>query len=248
MRNIEKGREPDSLRAHRSTPGADWDGYKGKKEAFAALCHEQGYLCAYCLCRLKPGQEPRKIEHWIAQKHLPGSPHAPSVHRDHEMKWSNLLGVCPGDCGPQPPARKKSAPPRARLHCDSYRGNRPLNIHPAQETRPLDELFKYRSNGVLWSNDKRAAQDIATLNLNVWRLKGNRYKVLEELRKALPLPPRRWNESLLRKELAKWQQRTSPISYQDEEHASHTVMGFRPFNQVAINFLEKQLRKRRVAR
>lgn len=252
MRNIEKGPEPTSLIAHRSTPGADWSGYKERAEAFAALCQEQGYLCAYCMRRIKPGRAPGKIEHWIARSHGPESPHAASVHKEHEMKWSNLLGVCPGDFAAD--SRKTSASPglknmkrqaaiphSERHCCDRSRGNKPLHVHPALETRPLGELFRYLKDGQIWSRDEHAKHDLESLNLSAWRLKEGRKQVFTRIRQALQRE--QWTQSALRGELKKWQTCTERIRWSDPASGEQTGLGFREYCQVAISYLEKKIKQ-----
>ena len=62
---IQKNSEPNSLREHRNTPGADFDGLD-KTELRDSLLKEQGYLCAYCMKRIR--QENKvKIEHYKAR-------------------------------------------------------------------------------------------------------------------------------------------------------------------------------------
>lgn len=273
MRNIKKELEPTSLLAHRRTPGADWNGYKEKAEAFAALCREQGYICAYCMRRIKPqralrrnnpDQTPREdepyrapynIEHWIARSHGPESPHAAAVHKEHEMKWSNLLGVCPGDL--EAGSRITAASPgvknvkrqaaiqcseRSRHCCDRSRGKKPLHIHPALETRPLGELFRYHKDGRIWSQDENATRDLESLNLNAWRLKEGRQRVFERIREALPRGEQ-WTQSKLRRELKKWQTRTEHIRWSAPVSGEQTDLGFRQYCQVAISYLEKKIKQ-----
>lgn len=52
---IRKQHEPESLRRFRLTPGADFDGMPAaeKNELRLALIKEQGYICAYCMRRIR---------------------------------------------------------------------------------------------------------------------------------------------------------------------------------------------------
>lgn len=61
MRYITKGREPSSLTQYKKQSGAYFDG-TNKEDIRQALLEEQGYLCAYCMCRISA--ENMKIEHW----------------------------------------------------------------------------------------------------------------------------------------------------------------------------------------
>ena len=51
MRKIEKGPEPKAWRKYRETPGVRVE-FHSIPELVQALLREQGYICAYCTCRV----------------------------------------------------------------------------------------------------------------------------------------------------------------------------------------------------
>lgn len=168
MRQIKKGKEPREWQEHRSTPGATYDPEKGpgptaetKQALREALVREQGYLCCYCMGRIRPTQDGMKIEHWAAQSMFP----------EHRMTYSNLLGACLGGEGSRP----------ADQHCDTAKGNKALQIHPADPGKDCSALFGYASTGKIDGRADEARRDILTLNLNASRLVQARKAVLEGL-------------------------------------------------------------------
>ena len=54
MRAIAKGREPQSLAAHRRKPHSNYDNYEDKDALRKALAGEQRGLCCYCMGRIRP--------------------------------------------------------------------------------------------------------------------------------------------------------------------------------------------------
>ena len=80
---IKKRQEPDSLREHRNTPGADFDGLD-KTQLRRSLLQEQGYICAYCMKRIREDDKV-KIEHYKART------------KENELVYQNLLAVCDGN-------------------------------------------------------------------------------------------------------------------------------------------------------
>lgn len=179
MRRIEKGPEPDALRARRETPGAtSWGAVSERAELREALFEEQHGLCAYCLSRL-PGTGPdhMRIEHW--------EPRSTTAGRKMQLLWSNLLGVCLGEVGPE-------GRPEERFHCDRYRGNLPLRVHPARHPPDAATLFRYTPVGEVLPEPSAGAPGVDAvrdtidhLNLNIERLRRNRAAIIERLRQRL---------------------------------------------------------------
>ena len=139
MRRIVKGPEPESLVQHRSTPGADWNGYADKAGARAALCRQQGYLCCYCLRRIsvkeaRPDElRGTKIEHFKPRE-------GKNAESAQELKWSNLFGACVGTVDGEP------GHSRAEQHCDTRKGEDLLDMR--LNPRELqDGLIHYLANG-----------------------------------------------------------------------------------------------------
>src|SRR5262245_46228426 len=103
MRTIEKGREPQSLRLHRKS-GGKYEDYKKVDQLRNALLKDQGYICCYCMGRITA--QTMKNEHWASQ----------SDNEESTVDWNNLMGACKGGDGER----------RAIRHCDTARGNTPL--------------------------------------------------------------------------------------------------------------------------
>lgn len=102
---IEKKSEPVSLREGRETPGADFDGLD-KRELRKSLLEEQGYLCAYCMKRIRKDKNV-KIEHY----------HPRNIQ--NQMDYGNLLAVCMDN---QTLEDEKGKVQKVRFTCDSCKG------------------------------------------------------------------------------------------------------------------------------
>jgi uncharacterized protein (TIGR02646 family) len=111
-----------------------------------------------------------KIEHWRSRAEFP----------EHQLTWSNLLGVCLGGAldAPVDPRRDNA------LHCDASRGNQPLFLHPVdgQGPDPRDHL-RYTKDGRVEPDrpDHRIDMDIGALNLNAAKLTRARQAVFDAL-------------------------------------------------------------------
>ncbi len=167
MRTITKRAEPASLTRHRSTQQADWAGYRDVADARKALCVEQGFICAFCTNRIRP-VEPvadkdhgTKVAHWHPRKGPNGSP-------DLQLRWTNLLGCCPGG---------ESGAPR---HCDTAQADALLRIHPVLGQPSPELAIRCQRNGLLYSGDPAIQRDIdETLNLNCEKLRQKREAVID---------------------------------------------------------------------
>lgn len=145
---IEKKSEPDSLRAQRETPGADFDGLD-KTDLRKSLLKEQGYLCAYCMKRIRKDKSV-KIEHYHAR------------NAENQMDYGNLLAVCTGN---QTLKDNKEKVQKARFTCDSCKGEKELRINPQNKNDM--ETIKYTNSGLLQSSNEDFQNDINhILNLN----------------------------------------------------------------------------------
>lgn len=159
---IEKTLEPESLRLHRGTPGSDFDGLD-KKELRQALLEEQGYLCAYCMKRIRNTKD-IKIEHYKAR------------NKENELNYSNLLAVCNGNEGEN----------RNRFTCDTMKGKQELHINP-QSKKDMDTIY-YDNQGKIYSRNNDYQNDLNTvLNLNdeYGYLIRNRKAALKAMREKL---------------------------------------------------------------
>lgn len=188
MLTVEKGPEPRSLAAYRSTPGARWDAISGavKGEMRASLAAEQRGLCAYCQRRIRPddladGVPTMQVEHWVARAAAEGAA--------LELVWSNLLGVCRGRSGDQ-------------RHCDAARADAPLSLCPivGRGLAPRDHL-RYLGDGRVASDHPDAARDLVVLNLDAPNLRRGRREALDAVR--LRFGTRTWTADTLDREIAR---------------------------------------------
>lgn len=151
MVEIKKGKEPPVLIAYRKTPYATYDGMpKDIHDAvLESLMKEQGYLCAYCMCRIPQNEKSPSatIEHWDPQS---------KTSIDKALDYRNMFAVCNGNrgCG----AKKY-------MTCDARRGDDSLTVNPLN---PLTiSKIEYKSNGIVFSTDPDINNDLNdTLNLN----------------------------------------------------------------------------------
>lgn len=189
MLRFKKLQQPLSLTHLQTTPHADW---QSNQEIRDQLLAEQGHLCVYCQRRIpcsmsddyRPGLQ---VEHWLAQSTSPNS----------VLKWTNLLGVCPGN------PRLESGSPVGEVHCDQSRGNQALFLHPVEGEGPDPRLYLvYNHEGVASSLSTSAQQDsvqadITHLNLNNDRLRRGRRELCDLLRAKLAT--RNFEPSMMRK-------------------------------------------------
>lgn len=161
MRVITKGPEPRSLTAHRTAAHSDFDNYQAKGELRRALVAEQGWLCCYCMGRIRPEPASMKIEHWRCQARYP----------DEQLDYRNLLAACLGGEGH----------PERLQHCDTRKGDRPLRWNPADPSHHIETRIRYELDGSIRAKDDAnfdgQLEDVLNLNLSV--LKNNRRRVLD---------------------------------------------------------------------
>jgi uncharacterized protein (TIGR02646 family) len=184
MKYIKKGKEPSSLKKFRATPGASYDDYNDKETLRRVLIKEQGFICCYCMQRIKP--ETMHIEHWAPQ----------SLYPEHQLDYKNLLAVCGGNEGK----------PLHLQHCDKRKGDKEITINP---TRPNCETFvKFSSNGEVYSENEAINRELSTvLNLNIQTLVINRKNILDfAIRKLISENQGGiWSKAVLEKERRKWE-------------------------------------------
>lgn len=150
---IIKGKEPAAFAQVkvdlRNTPDApvSYSSLHGdqRRELLEPLLEEQGYLCAYCMCRIGTADNPGTIEHLVPQ-------HPDSELGDDalSLSYANMVAVCDG---------------REGLTCDKHRGNTPMKVDP---TRPHTlESIKYLRDGTIGADDEAVRRDLQeTLGLN----------------------------------------------------------------------------------
>lgn len=151
MLRIQKGPPPACIDELHRTPGASWASVSGEqKDAMrSALLTEQGHLCAYCTGRIVNDRTRCTVEHWRPRSDPATDP----------FHWPDLLAVCDGGRGS----------PREAQHCDAYRGDAALTLHPAHAS--IEDRVHYLLDGRI------ECADADVLNLNLARLRGNRRAV-----------------------------------------------------------------------
>lgn len=157
MKKIIKQSEPRSLVKHRSQANANYDNYPDKDVLRKSLLKEQGYICCYCMSRIKSDE--MKIEHWQPQ----------TKYTSRQLDYRNLLGACMGNQGARP----------QNQHCDTRKGDSEITINPIEGDKNCENLIKYRPDGKIYSDDVSINHDLnETLNLNLDFLKKNRSDAL----------------------------------------------------------------------
>ncbi|MBK9261851.1 MAG: TIGR02646 family protein [Polyangiaceae bacterium] len=171
-----------------------------------------------CFCMQRINLRNMKIAHWDPQ----------SSSKGRTMDWGNVMGACLGG------DRER----HAVKHCDTAQGNKPIKVNPADRTQRCERLIQYGADGHIGSMDPAIHADLdETLNLNNEYLKRRRRAILDALRTRLEkcVPGGgHWPPEVFEQELKKWEQR-------DKQGM------FREYCQVAIYWLEKQLRRRKRA-
>jgi uncharacterized protein (TIGR02646 family) len=183
----DRRREPNSLRNFReNTPNARYGGLPGdvKQDIRNVLihCSEQGYLCAYCMRRIKPSPEYMVIEHFIPQNRHPNSPLSEDEHRANELLYQNILGTCQGF-----------------RNCSEIRENTPLVVDPRDPA--CERLIKFRKDGSIYSENESIIQDIETLKLEL--LTDQRREVIDKARKDMQRFEN-WTNERIDREIERW--------------------------------------------
>lgn len=142
---IRKRSIPPSLVRYKRTINASFDSLpKGVKDKIRiSLLEEQGYICAYCMRKLRDDSSQVKIEHYIART------------EDNELDYKNLLAVCKGNEGES----------LENQTCDTRKGNREIKINP-QKSRDILTV-SYTNDGKIKSTNEYYQKDFDDrLNLN----------------------------------------------------------------------------------
>lgn len=209
MRNISKGAEPKGLETHRCSSFAYYDNYVDKQSLRESLVAEQRGLCCYCLSRIVAESDRMKIEHWQSQEN----------HPERQLDYANLLGACLGGEGQSLKFQ----------HCDAHKGARDFSVNPADPTRDVERLIRYRSDGTIHSTIPKFDQELnEILNLNTALLKANRKALLDGFLRSIPEDG--WKNSALEKWLAEWS-------------GDLGTKVLEPHCQVVVYWLRKRLRK-----
>lgn len=177
---IKKNKEPQELTQYRKIPYASYENMHGAKLdpeqseqdvyhiVLDSLLREQGYLCAYCMCRItQKSNPPCTIEHIIAQSDPNGDP----------LSYKNMVAVCSGN---------RNANKNADKTCDARRGNKKLHVNPLDESTIRE--IEYRSTGIICSQNPEIDADLNDrLNLNCISLSlpETRKRVLDVLKRNM---------------------------------------------------------------
>lgn len=200
-----------------------------RDEVLTSLLEEQGYLCAYCMQKIK--LENSTIEHIIGQNYIKDGV---EIGKENQINYDNLLAVCEG----------KSC--KDNLHCDKsrakYQKDRPLYSNPL-ENRIMQNI-KFSEKGMIYYKDFLEIEEIEklkehtsfhedlnikydlqkVLNLNCENIKLKRISFIKALKKFT----KDWsNKERMKKELVKY----SLLSNNRYEELM----------EVAIYFLNKKL-------
>lgn len=169
-----------------------------------------------CYCMNRIDLATMKVEHLRPQHSHPGQ----------QLEHRNLLAACPG--GQQHPTHAGCDV----THCDTHKGARPIELDPVAG---VQHRVRYGFvEGRIFGRDPAAERDLdEALNLNAPHLRRLRQQVIAGLVARLnkKYRDRTWSRDVLEREIARWSAR--------DGH------DFRPFCQVAVEFLRKQLPKAR---
>lgn len=190
---IQKGDEPTFLTQYKRQPHVYYDGYSHKEDLREALLRDQGYICAYCMRRIKNDRNTMKIEHWKPQSKL--------NTEIEKLDFQIMLGVCDGCRGAKD----------QYTTCDEHRHESELYVNPLHQDT-IDAIY-YNWQGEIKSENKRINDDLdKILNLNCEqapsRIVQNRKAVYEECMKQLTTLKRngKLNANTLRKILQRYEQ------------------------------------------
>lgn len=172
-RELTEWKAQNPVASNQAEPYLAWEelGQAARAAAQAALCRNQGHLCAYCETRIQPDGRKMKIEHWQPQ----------GDHPAQRFDWRNWLAVCWG--GQRPPGNRGG--PAVAPYCESARGNRPLKLNPYTLPAAPPTLFRFYRDGKIAGTTATAQEDVETLKLDHGRLKRNRKTVYRKLRQRL---------------------------------------------------------------
>ncbi len=181
MIKLNKRPEPREWTARRTTPGVTR--YSPIPELKAALLHEQGYICAFCMRRIPVNDagesETSKNAHLLSR----------SGHPDRENDYNNLVAACPG-------AIDGSA------HCDKSQASNDVtlpmfNVQLQQSISYGLKTGEIRSSNANWDQE---VQNILCLNNDL--LKANRLQTIDGIRSVLEW--KKWKRAKIEEALAAW--------------------------------------------
>lgn len=232
MKNIKKGLEPKSLTEYRNRLKIDYSKEPeiarsvfdnvNKKTLREHLLEEQGYICCYCMQRLKNDHR-TKIEHFSPVSKYP----------EKTLDYKNLWVACHGVTSTQ--AENQSG----IRHCDTSKGDcehqwvEKKNVDCDLTLNPTDcerYITGYQHDGTIQYEPivKRDIEEILNLNNDI--LKKRRKKTIEAVIKELNQRRKKttWTTAEIKKMIEK---------YENKDSKGQS----KPDCQVVIYFLKKRL-------
>ena len=205
-----RNNEPTQLTDYReNTPNATYDGLgTDVKEIIRnSLLDEQGYICAYCMCKIDTCDD-CTIEHYISQKRHNDSTYTEEEHKRQSLLYSNMCGVCKNDSE----------------HCDKLRGNTPLEVLDPHDP-VCEELVTYDLYGHIkpaGRNAEKVKKDIGTLGLDCDKLAELRRTVWDDIFKRFKKEHEKgeWSKELFLQYAQK---------YRTKERRRHNIMRFHAY-------------------
>jgi uncharacterized protein (TIGR02646 family) len=218
-------RPPSELTEYLAEPIATSYEDAPKQKIREELAKEQGYLCAYCMARIRDNEPSMKIDHLSPQK--PRSDAEPGG-KALALYYRNMLGVCKGGEGRA----------HQEQHCDTHKGNTPISIDPTDAFSGWEKSLRYEVGRtaehqplyVISSSHAAYNKDLTeTLNLNVRALAGARYQAIQGAIEGIRLKnPDAWTKAELERAIKRFGERDSQGRYT-------------PFCEAIIFYLRKRL-------
>ncbi|MCB9742227.1 MAG: hypothetical protein H6741_18710 [Alphaproteobacteria bacterium] len=168
-----------------------------------ALLRDQGWLCAYCMKRIRQeklkraaGAEERdtrlnmKVEHWFPRHPDTEDPVEAAMGQALQLSWGNLLGCCKGGEGR----------PAHLHHCDTAKKSHIIRLKPTDKP---EQLVYYGVDGELLSDDDAVQHELdEVLRLNLDHLRLARRAALEAYKQGVHQRHKgTWSPQLLQREL-----------------------------------------------
>jgi uncharacterized protein (TIGR02646 family) len=235
MKNIKKGLEPNSLTEYRNSLEVDYsqdseiarsvfDNFN-KKTLREHLLEEQGYICCYCMQRIKNNHH-TKIEHFSPVSQYP----------EKTLDYKNLFVACHGVTSTQD---KNHCGIR---HCDTSKGDcehqwvKQKNIDCDLTLNPTDcekYITGYQHDGTIEYKSivERDIEEILNLNNDV--LKRNRKETIKTVIQELNKKSKKttWTDAEIDQMIKNYNNKGKEGKY-------------KPYCQVVISFLKKRFKKR----
>lgn len=177
MIHIKKHCTPKSLENFKCNHGKFEDMPRDvKEELLRSLLTEQHNLCAYCNCRIpETDAKRRNVPPVTIEHHYPQHPSTGGIRDGADVDYNNMFAVCSGNRG---------YGNTSDLTCDARKGNTVMKLDP-KDQHHINKI-RYRNDGTIYSDDTDLNMELNNvLNLNGARLKQNRKRVIDKVKKKL---------------------------------------------------------------